>query len=761
MDVAEAGDIEGAQLPMSKWFVNKRRLAVIVLAAGVIGALTATAVAQSQRFPDVAPDHYAFEAVEWAAQVGVTTGYTDGTFKPQRPLSKRHAVVFMERYYDEILGADESADFTRGDMMVLLKAINDGTLRGADTTDDPAPDANGAAQSQRFPDVAADHYAFEAVGWAAEVGVTTGYTDGTFKPQRPLSKRHAVVFMERYYDEILGADESADFTRGDMMVLLKAINDGTLRNTEPEPSDQTEAQPEFITEENDLSRWIKHDLVDEYGDKWPWLKEVWDYTNRADFEYIAGNVNSLGLRILRTEVTGDIFIQNESFAIEIHETGIGIFYQLVNPVHELAHVYTYAHGAAANPVPVAIGWLYFEAISQDCPGDELYAQTAEYTDDFQTGFAHYWRKCLHLPKTPTAEAITVVSQAFSGQTPDWFYETFQKADGQIDYVKLWTAVKDSNYRSLKIVVLGMRDAFGGYCSEQAIWDDMFAGEYYLHPPQIVQPWRDGGCGLRASVVDPPDGTFEAVTAGDTHACALRTDGAIACWGGNDYGQSDAPDGTYEAVAAGGDHTCALRTDGTMACWGGNDSGQSYAPSGTYEAVTASSGYSCALRSGGRIACWGPSGLIEAPGGTYETVTAGRGNNCALSSDDAIVCWGRSAYDGPDGSYEDISTGRDDSCALRIDAAVVCWGRRRGADGRRTYPPAGTYEAVSVGWDHTCALRRDSTVVCWGRNGFGQSDVPAGAYEAVAAGLFYTCALRTDSTVACWGGDPGRTHPPDP
>ena len=126
-----------------------------------------------------------------------------------------------------------------------------------------------------------------------------------------------------------------------------------------------------------------------------------------------------------------------------------------------------------------------------------------------------------------------------------------------------------------------------------------------------------------------------------------------------------------------------------------------------------------------------------------------------------MCWGGNAYDGPDGSYEDISTGWDDSCALRIDAAVVCWGTRRGADGRRPYPPAGTYEAVSVGWDHTCALRRDSTVVCWGRNGFGQSDVPAGAYEAVAAGLYYTCALRTDSTVACWGGDPGRTHPPDP
>ena len=204
--------------------------AACVAAAGLaVAAAGSAAAAQAQRFPDVPADHYAHEAIEWAAEAGVTTGYDDGTFKPQRPLNRRHAIVFMGRYYDEILGADQSEDFTRGDMMVLLKAINDGALRG-DTPQRTAPGAVGAAQSQRFPDVPAGHYAFEAVEWAADAGVTTGYDDGTFKPQRPLNRRHAIVFMGRYYDEILGADQSEDFTRGDMMVLLKAINDGALRN---------------------------------------------------------------------------------------------------------------------------------------------------------------------------------------------------------------------------------------------------------------------------------------------------------------------------------------------------------------------------------------------------------------------------------------------------------------------------------------------------------------------------------------------------
>ena len=100
-----------------------RMLVTGLAVVGVLAAGSAVSAQSLQRFPDVPPDHEAHDAIEWAAEVGVTTGYTDGTFKPARPLSKRHAVVFMERYYDEILRADESADFTRADMMQVLYEI--------------------------------------------------------------------------------------------------------------------------------------------------------------------------------------------------------------------------------------------------------------------------------------------------------------------------------------------------------------------------------------------------------------------------------------------------------------------------------------------------------------------------------------------------------------------------------------------------------------------------------------------------------------
>lgn len=118
----------------------RKRLTVVVVAAVAL-AVGGTAVAQSvQRFPDVPPDHEAFEAIEWAATAGVTAGYTDGTFRPEVPLSKQHAVIFMERFYDDILGAEESPDFTRGDMMMLLKAINDGGELAPEPADDEQAD---------------------------------------------------------------------------------------------------------------------------------------------------------------------------------------------------------------------------------------------------------------------------------------------------------------------------------------------------------------------------------------------------------------------------------------------------------------------------------------------------------------------------------------------------------------------------------------------------------------------------------------------
>lgn len=79
--------------------------------------------------------------------------------------------------------------------------------------------------------------------------------------------------------------------------------------------------------------------------------------------------------------------------------------------------------------------------------------------------------------------------------------------------------------------------------------------------------------------------FDTVELGERHSCGLDG-GTLWCWGKGDFGQLGLGDqrpkysprkvGAAEdwtAVAGGQSHTCALRSDGSLYCWGSNSAGQ--------------------------------------------------------------------------------------------------------------------------------------------------------------------------------------------
>jgi alpha-tubulin suppressor-like RCC1 family protein len=88
-------------------------------------------------------------------------------------------------------------------------------------------------------------------------------------------------------------------------------------------------------------------------------------------------------------------------------------------------------------------------------------------------------------------------------------------------------------------------------------------------------------------VDVPElSNVIGIAASARHTCARRTDGTVACWGGNEYGELG--NGTTEPstvpvaviglssateISVGSYHTCAVLADGTAACWGDGESGQ--------------------------------------------------------------------------------------------------------------------------------------------------------------------------------------------
>src|SRR5262245_53116359 len=93
---------------------------------------------------------------------------------------------------------------------------------------------------------------------------------------------------------------------------------------------------------------------------------------------------------------------------------------------------------------------------------------------------------------------------------------------------------------------------------------------------------DAGAASNADVLDGASKStcVGRMDGGDAHACAVRNDGSLWCWGANSLGQIgdgtvvDRPLPTHvmdsvQDVSAGMNDTCVLKTDHTVWCWGRN------------------------------------------------------------------------------------------------------------------------------------------------------------------------------------------------
>ena len=58
-----------------------------------------------------------------------------------------------------------------------------------------------------------------------------------------------------------------------------------------------------------------------------------------------------------------------------------------------------------------------------------------------------------------------------------------------------------------------------------------------------------------------------------HACAIRLDNTVVCWGNDDFDQASPPAGTFVDLAGGVSHTCGIRSGGDVECWGLDTDGQ--------------------------------------------------------------------------------------------------------------------------------------------------------------------------------------------
>ena len=290
----------------------------------------------------------------------------------------------------------------------------------------------------------------------------------------------------------------------------------------------------------------------------------------------------------------------------------------------------------------------------------------------------------------------------------------------------------------------------------------------------------------------PEGVFVDYSVGFQHACGLRRDGQVECWGNNSHSQSNPPEGPFVSVSAGDEVSCGLRLGGQVECWGahrppggdrrrppGGESVPAIAPAGTFVAIDAGPGKACGINFDGAIECWAASAparvhtvasasdndfragflpvgwlpsfaTTRAPGGEFVALDAYRDFTCALGVDGGLACWGQDFYgqsSPPLGQYTAVTVGHWFGCALTQDTyAVVCWGNLD----RVGEPPEGSFTQISAGSSHVCGLRGRGTVECWGYDYAGETTPPPGLFTTLSAGRNHTCGLRPDATVHCWG-----------
>ena len=171
-------------------------------------------------FRDVYEDDYFFDAVQWAAENGITGGVGNGRFGPNLDCSRGQTMTFLWRASGEPEPDPISTDLTdvAADSYyyeAVLWAMQEGVTTGAGAGRF-APDATvtrgqfvtflyrlaGASSDgvHPFADVPAGSYYEKAIAWAFAEGITRGTSGTTFSPDAPCTRAQIITFLYRYFN---------------------------------------------------------------------------------------------------------------------------------------------------------------------------------------------------------------------------------------------------------------------------------------------------------------------------------------------------------------------------------------------------------------------------------------------------------------------------------------------------------------------------------------------------------------------------------
>lgn len=175
----------------------------------------------ASQFNDVLMSHPFVAGIGWMNATGVSTGYNDGSFRPNDPVSRQAMAAFMYRFADAdpytAPAVSPFKDMTPASPFYkeaawmaeaeISTGYDDGTYRPSATVSRQAmaafmyrlagEPAVTLPSVSPFSDVAVGSQFYKPVIWMRESGVTTGYDDGTFRPSAAVSRQAMSAFMLR------------------------------------------------------------------------------------------------------------------------------------------------------------------------------------------------------------------------------------------------------------------------------------------------------------------------------------------------------------------------------------------------------------------------------------------------------------------------------------------------------------------------------------------------------------------------------------
>ena len=145
-------------------------------------------VKQTMNFVDVRPGDYFYDSVQWAVNLDITKGTSATTFSPKQGCTRAQIVTF------------------------LWRAANS-----------PAP----RSSTNKFTDVYATTHAdyMKAIIWATEQGITTGTGNGKFSPDATCTRAQIVTFLYRFKNNpaVYGSLNFSDVNKTEHAAFYNAI----------------------------------------------------------------------------------------------------------------------------------------------------------------------------------------------------------------------------------------------------------------------------------------------------------------------------------------------------------------------------------------------------------------------------------------------------------------------------------------------------------------------------------------------------------